>query len=267
MKKDFSASILKKIRAKNITPRERSYFFAKTILHVLLGIAFLALGMISVALVWHLIQNFAFVEFILDRPQVLIKLFWFGVPLFWIFLSIVLWIVTEQVVRRTDRAYRIPFWGIGIMVFFVQILGGITLEQSRIGEKTDLMFEKRIEWYQGAERMNDRIERMQERGFLVGIIFDVPSERFILLQDVTGKKWEVELSPERRMPPLELKTGIKLGMMGEITGENSFRAFSWKPARGRPMDRRTKESLLEKEDGRIMRPPMSNQTRNFRERN
>lgn len=265
MKKDFSASVLKKIHAKKIAPRERYYFIAMTMIRVFAGIAFLAFGMLSVALVWHLIHNFAFLEFILERPNILGKIFWFGVPVFWMILSVTLWVVTEQVVQRTDRAYRIPFWAIGVALLFLQVIGGFILEQSRVGERIDVLFETRMDWYHGAERMNQRMERMPEQGFLVGEIMEVKSDTFILLNDITRTQWEVHFEQAKQHQP-EFKEGMEIRMIGEMTGIHSFHAVSWKPARGRPMDRRSEE-LLKRKDGRNVRPPRIDRLRPLQERN
>ncbi len=233
MNKKFTASILKTIHAGKITPRERYYFIAKTVFRIFTGIIFLAFGMLSVALVWHLIHNFAFAEFILDRPRILGKLLWFGVPIFWMILSVALWIVTEQVVRQTNRVYRVPFWVIGITVLLIQILGGFILEQSQVGERVDSLFEKRMEWYQGAERINRRFERMPEQGFLVGRVLEIKSDTLILLNDMTDKKWEVHFEhiQNRR---IQIEEGIVIRIVGEMLSEGEFSATHWRPIRRNP---------------------------------
>ena len=265
MKKNFTASILKKIHAKKNSPRERYYFIAKRVLQLFSGIAFLIFGMLSVALVWHLIHNFEFLEFIWDKPQILGKLLWFGVPLFWMIAAAALWVVTEQVVQRTERAYRVPFWIIGTGILLLQVLGGLALEQSNVGERIDAGFEKRMEWYNGAERINRRMERMPEKGFLVGEIVEVKSDTFILLNDMTNKEWEVQFEHIRESQP-ELEEGMKIRMVGEMKGENEFLAFSWKPARKRPQDGRPKEFFQRKGDP-AMRGHQIDRLRMIQERN
>jgi hypothetical protein len=260
MKKNFTDSVLKKIHAKKITPREHSYFLAKTIIQIFAGIAFLAFGMLSIALVWHLIHNFAFVEFIFDSPRILAKLFWFGVPVFWIILSVLLWIVTEQIVRQTKRVYRIPFWVIGIIVLLVQVLGGFILEQSQVGEQVDIMFEQRMEWYQGARRMNNRLERMPENGFLVGTVLEIKSEKIILLNDMTNKQWEVRLNSDRAQR-FQIEEGLKIRMIGEMISENEFLATSWRPARKRPPLHGKRNELFRKKGRRDMRPPFRSRSK------
>ncbi len=256
MKKNFTDSVLKTIRAKKITPRERSYFIAKTVIQIAAGIAFFLFGMLSVALVFHLINNFAFAEFILNHPQLLRKLFWFGVPVFWVVLSVLLWFVIEQIVRETKRVYRMSFGVIGILVLSIQVLGGFILEQSQVGEQVDLIFEQRMNWYHGAQKINRRLERMPEHGFLVGEVLKVKSDSLIFLNDIMNKEWEVYLESKRR-PPFEIKKGMKLRMIGEMRGENEFKAIDWKPARDRrpPLHKRRNSF---KKDERGMRPPFHN---------
>lgn len=254
MKQDFSASILKKIRAKKVTQRERWYFVVKTISHVFLGVVFLGFGMLSIALVWHLVHNFAFAEFILEQPHVLGKLLWFGVPIFWIILSIVLWIMTEQVVRRTDRAYRIPFWIIGVTVLLFQVVGGFLLEQSQIGGRVDITFERRMDWYNGMERINHRFERMPEEGFLMGKVIKIESNTLILLNDRIEKTWRVHLESlsNRRM---EIKEGMIIRLVGEVEGVDEFFADSWRPER--PPRMMQKQNISQqKKDRRDMRLPL-----------
>ncbi len=259
MKNKFADSVLKKIHAKKITPRERSYFIAKTILHIFAGIIFLAFGMISIALLWHLIHNFDFLEFIWERPNILAKLLWFGVPLFWMILAVILWLVTEQVVQRTDKAYRIPFWVIGLTILLIQIFGGFILEQSRVGERLDVMFEKRMEWYNGAERINRRFERMPENGFLAGTVLQIKSDTVILLNDRTNKEWNVQLEKNSTFPFYQIKEGINIRMIGEMIGENEFLATFWRPARKRPLRGGRGEKF--NKDSRFMPSPLFNRLR------
>lgn len=254
MKYDFSAAVLKKIRAKKITPRERWYFLAKTISRVFLGVVFLGFGMLSVALVWHLIHDFAFAEFILEQPHILGKLLWFGVPIFWLILSIVLWIVTEQVVRRTDRVYRVPFWIIGVSVLFVQVFGGFLLEQSQVGVRVDAGLENRMDWYNGMGRINKRFERMPEQGFLVGRVMKIESDTLILLNDRTGETWKVHFESlyNRRT---EMKEGMIIRMVGAVMKPGEFFANAWRPER--PSRMMQQENFLpQKKDRRDMRRPL-----------
>jgi hypothetical protein len=215
---------------------------------------FLGFGMLSVALVWHLIHNFAFAEFILEQPHILGKLLWFGVPIFWLVLSVVLWIVTEQVVRRTDRVYRVPFWIIGVSVLLVQVFGGFLLEQSQVGERVDGAFEHRMEWYNGMERINKRFERMPEQGFLVGRVIKIESDTLILLNDRTGETWKVHFETLEN-PRVEMKEGMIIRMIGEVIRPGEFFADHWKPER--PPRMMQKENFpQQKKDRRGMRQPL-----------
>lgn len=254
MKHDFSAAVFKKIRAKKITPRERWYFLAKTISHVFLGIIFLGFGMLSVALVWYLIHNFAFAEFILEQPYVLGKLLWFGVPIFWLILSVVLWIVTEQVVRGTDRVYRVPFWIVGVSVLLLQVFGGGVLEQSQVGERVDVGFENRMDWYNGMGRINKRFEHMPEQGFLMGKVMKIKSDTLILLNDRTGETWKVHFESlyNRRN---EIKEGMIIRMVGEVTRPGEFFANAWRPKRP-PRMMQQENFLPQKKDRRNIQRPL-----------
>jgi uncharacterized membrane protein YidH (DUF202 family) len=238
MKKNFTASILHTIHAKKITPHERYYFIAQTVLRIVSGIAFLAFGMLSVALVWHLIHNFAFAEFVLERPSILAKLFWFGVPLFWVILSVALWVVTEQIIKRTDRVYRVPSWGVGAVVLLLQIFGGFVLEQSSVGERLDLLFEQRMELYHGAQRINHRFERMPEAGFLAGKIMKLEPNKMLLLNDRIGKMWNVSV-PSLTNGRIVLREGMIIRLFGKMISDNEFKTVLWRPEMPpRMMDRR-----------------------------
>ena len=233
MKNNFAASVLNKIHKKKISPRERYYFVCRVILKIVALIFFLLFGMLAMAVLLHLVHNIAFLEFVIDRPRVFMKFFWFGVPLFWIVMTVALWGVTEKVVEQTDRAYRIPFWAIGLSVLVLQVGGGIILEQSRVGERADLMFEQRMSWYHGAERINRRAERMPEDGFLGGEVVSMESDTLFVLSDMTEKVWRVQLLPVR-VPREKLEEGMRIQMVGEMISNNEFLAVSWRSARKGP---------------------------------
>jgi hypothetical protein len=245
MKKNFTASVLQKIHTQKISPRERYYFICKTVLKILALLFFLLFGMHAMGMVFHLVNNIEFLGFVLNQPRILMKLVWFGVPLFWIVLAITLWGVTEKVAQQTDRAYRIPFWVLGVLALLIQIGGGIVIEQSNMGEKADQMFERKMDWYQGAERINDRMERMPEKGFLGGVVVSVESDNVILLNDMTNKKWKVKIIP-KPFDDRVLEEGMKIHMVGEIVKDDTFLAVDWRPAR-KPMGNQKGD--------RQMRPP------------
>lgn len=237
MKNNFADSVLKKIHRQKISPHERYYFVALAVLKVSALLMFLFLGMHSVAMVLHLVNNIEFLGFVLEQPRVLVKLIWFGVPLFWMVLAVALWVVIENLAQKTERAYRIPFWMIGVLALVLQVAGGFVMERSQIGERADQMFEKRMEWYHGAERINRRMERSPQKGFLVGMVLEIKSNELILLNDMDGKVWRVELIPNPRIS-YKMREGVKIGVVGEMIGNDEFVAERWRPLKDRPDGKR-----------------------------
>lgn len=232
MNKKFAASVLNRIHKQKISRREKIYFIARNVSKVTSLIIFLLFGMLAVAMVLHLANNIEFLAFIWDRPRILTKVLWVGVPFFWVMMAAALWIVTEKLVQKTDRAYRIPFWVLGITALLVQVGGGIVLEQSRVGERLDQSFENRMQWYQGAGKINRKFQRSPEQGLLAGHVLEIKSDELILLNDMTEKEWRVYIDIDSNPRKKKMEEGMDIRLVGEMSGEQEFTAELWRPARG-----------------------------------
>ncbi len=234
MNKNFAASVLNRIHKKKISPRERVYFIAKRVLQVVAGILFLGLGMVAIAILWFMLTHIEFVGMIMDSPRILLKWVMWGIPLLWALLAAASGVVAEKLIQSTGRLYRVSFGVLAGGVLLVQVIGGVALESLHVGEMADAAIERQAHWYQGNERINRRLERAPEHGFLVGAVKEIKSKELILVNDMSGEEWRVKLQ-KRADVRQELEVGMKIHMVGEMLGEQEFLAAHWRAAGDRPL--------------------------------
>ncbi len=222
----ISKSVLKKIEQGKIEPRSKWFFLLRNTIFVAGGALFFVFGIIATSIIFHFWNHLEFAEFLWESPQILIKIFAFGVPFFWFFFAIILGAFANFMARKSPRGYKVPIT-LGISsLLFLQIASGFFLEKSNIGDVLDNVMEHRMPFYQGAEKMRNKMWRSVEDGFLAGKIIRIESDTLFLLDDLNEVEWKIKCKKCQERPFMDkvLKIGNKVKMVGRKTGEAEFEA-------------------------------------------
>ncbi len=234
--KKLSKSVLKKIQKEQITPTARTYFIFRNMVIGGLGILFLVLGILACAIIIHFLNNAEFLEFVWKGPRQFLKLLWFGIPVFWIILLIGLVFITTYLTRKTPKGYKFPFgWALGAFLLS-QIIGGIVLEGSNIGEQLDQRIARHISFYQNRQERRQKFWKNPENGFLAGTIIEINENGILLLDDWNKTQWTVDFTKSMIGERVQLQPDEKIRLIGTKAGNTEFIADqirSWKRARGR----------------------------------
>ncbi len=223
-KNHLSKSVLEKIKTEQITPTSKWYFLVRNICLIGLVGLFAIFGMLASAIIFHFLNNFEFLEFLLEGPRVFMKVFWIGIPFIWIFLSIFFCLFAGYTLQKTKKGYKIPLLlGIG-SIFLVQIASGALLEQSQVGERLDKNFAQRLSFYKHAHARREGLWMKSDEGFLAGTIIEVQDDKILLLDDLKKKRWTVDYAKSRIGPRVELNPEIKIRIRGEKISDIEFKA-------------------------------------------
>ncbi|MCD4668967.1 MAG: hypothetical protein K8S14_00830 [Actinomycetia bacterium] len=134
-------------------------------------------------------------------------------------------------IRHTRTGYRYPLLKILSINIVISVLLGVTFFYTGGAEKMEQIFAEKIPAYKGIEE--NKISRWSdpENGFLGGVIIEDKNNEIILVEDFSGKKWEIIIQEIIISQRVSLEIGEKIKIIGEILEDNIFTAQeirSWK---------------------------------------
>ena len=229
---DISEKVIKKIKKDKIEPHSKKRFILKrTAIWMLLGLSLL-LGIVACSVVIFQIKHaewdfYHLLDYTLLRYIILI------LPYFWITFLIIFLILVYLNFRRTERGYRIKPVLVIFCTFLISILGGFLLYQTGFSEKLEAVFQEKIPVYRWVNSGRHRMWMSPHRGLLSGEILKLVSSQEIEFRDLQGKNWIVDISNAIWRGRLRPSPGLKIKLIGEMTGDNKFKASEIRPLYGR----------------------------------
>lgn len=220
----------------------------KHLLWAAAGTVFGVLGALGAGMIWYLVHNLEFMDFLMHRPSMLAHLFWFGVPMLWCGVAIAGAVSLAKWFRSQGCGYRRRAWVVLLLIFAVQGSAGFALEQSKVGEHVDQVLEQKMHWYRGVNRMHGWLEEHPEAGFLMGTVVEVRDDTLFILSTRGQKIWEVEHTAELpRKGKLEVAMDVRV--VGAPIDEMRFRALRIRPVRGGPLPPRGDRAKMRPQKG------------------
>jgi len=230
--KDFSGKILDKIKEKNVQPYSKWHFIIRRSLIWILFVMALVLGSLACGVVifqlrhadWDLYPylNMDYGTFVL-----------LNLPYFWLVFLLVFMGVAYFYCRRTERGYRCPTaWLIMASVIF-SFAGGIVAYRVDLAERLEVVFRNNIRAYRVLQDRKAAIWLAPEKGLLAGEIVKIISVKEIQLKDLNGRMWRMDIGHARWRGFLKASVGLKIKIIGKITGKNYFMVKEVRPWQGR----------------------------------
>ncbi len=231
---NVSKKTLEKIKKEKIRPFSRHWYRAKKATIWILAGLFMILGILATGVVifrlthtdWDLFSRSGYgpVEFIL-----------FALPYFWLLCLIAFLTVAFMTFRRTEKGYRYRAFVIILSSTLLSVIGGGLLYQSGFSARLESAFFEKSPLYRTLNRGPHRMWTAPERGFLAGTILQIISGKEMVLVDLHGQKWRVDISGAfwrgRRLPEKNLDVKI----IGEMLKDHKFVAREVRPMHGRRM--------------------------------
>jgi hypothetical protein len=224
MKKHLTDFVLQKIKKEHIQPHSKWYFFLRTLLLGGGGMFFFLLGTLASAIIFHFINFNESFDFIAQSPPTFFKLFWLGLPLVWIGITLAGGILALYFSRKTKKGYKIPLLVWGILIFIPQVVVGFFLEQSHIGERADEMIAHHMSFYTSIHQRRHNLWSQPRDGFLAGTILEIKNDTFLILDDFKNQKWNVDYSRTKKRGRQNILVGEKIKMIGKKISDRVFYA-------------------------------------------
>ncbi|MFC1810590.1 hypothetical protein ACFLZH_03760 [Patescibacteria group bacterium] len=226
---EVSKKILDKIDIAKIKPRPKWQFILGHVAIWALFAASILFGSAAVSLGLHKL-------FILNDWGIMGKLpggpvagFLVILPYLWILVLGLMIFVASKIFTQTEKGYKVSPWIVVIASIAISMILGSILFASRTAEGMENFMRHNVKPYDQYQEFREKVWHAPEAGILPGRIVDVRGDVMIILNDLSGKKWEVDISEAQMPPRMKLVEGEVIVAVGEKTSDNEFKAEGIKP--------------------------------------
>ncbi|MCD6109491.1 hypothetical protein J7J83_01920 [bacterium] len=226
---DISKNILKEIDEKHIKPIPKWQFILLNIgLFVMFGFAILFGSLATGLILFHI---FSTDWEIVPRIGGGLHSFIYVLPYMWIIVTGLMIFLATLVYKHTFKGYRLKPSIIVLISIIASLLVGSVLFATKSAEGMEKILRENVAPYAQYRESRERIWQTPEHGILPGRIIDIKKTSFMLLDDFSGKRWQVDIT-DAKMPRFIKKpqVGDLVIVTGERTGQNSFEADGIRPA-------------------------------------
>jgi hypothetical protein len=212
--------IIKDIKNKKIKPLPKWVFNSQNILFWIAVVLNTILGAFAISLVVFLFTN--------SDPITLnssAEIFIFSFPLFWILLSIFLFVFGYFYYRKTDNGYKATVTNFAIKNLGIVLIIASIFWLTGISERFNAIFSDSIPYYKNYIDTRYKAWSQPQFGRLAGTIKKVyPEHNFLVLEDFDKQEWTVHYKQAGCM--VRLIKGTKIKSTGKIIEEVSTNSFS-----------------------------------------
>lgn len=223
---------LERIKKERLVPSGRSMIVLARAWRWLLVAAFLILGALSLAAALQLSWDMDWDGRALAAigPGGFLRM----IPYFWIAVLAAFFTLLFAGVRKTENGYRIRSGALWEAALFSLAAAGLVwamLDGGRIAHRAMLRI---FPAYEEIAYTKEKQWSQPERGMLAGTVRQVRSQDAFVLDDLSGKRWEVALSEETLVRPMaKIGQGEKVKIIGKVSKDGFFDASEIRPWEGR----------------------------------
>ncbi len=231
MKDDLGKRILEKIEKEQVQPYSRWRFILQHTTMWSLFVLSLLLGSLACGVV---IFQLTHTDWNLYRTlhMELTTFLFFILPYFWLAFLLGFTGFAYFYFRRTRRGYRYPtIWLISGSIL-LSLVGGVIVYKVDLAERLETAFRNNIAFYRMIQERKTRIWVAPEKGLLAGEIIGIPNRNEIRLKDFKGNIWQIDVKNALWRGWLTASKGLKVKIIGQMEGQNSFTAREIRPWQG-----------------------------------
>ncbi len=221
---NLSNKILDKIETNNIHPNRKVSVIAKRIGIWTLAITALIIGSLGAAVIIFVLANQdwdIYTRFSDNRALFALLI----LPYFWFILLGASIILGYYFFRHTKKGYRYSIIIVAIVYIVITFGLGTIFYNLGIGNNIEEVFAHNIDNYNRIAQ-NRAIWTHPERGLLAGEIISADTNQ-IIIEDLLGRKWQIDTSSTTGRGFLNLGADIKI--LGELNNSKIFRADNIRP--------------------------------------
>lgn len=224
---NVSKSVVDKIKKEDVKPKPKWWFVIMHAAMWMLMVLAVFVGSMAVGVLIH--------EFVgTDWTQVhrlgrgMLPGFVLVLPYLWFGILGLMLLVSYYLFAHTKKGYRFhPLLIMGAAVL-ISVLLGMGLYISRTSERFEQVMIERIPQYAEYQREREQMWVAPDRGVLAGIIVDEREGVLLVLNDVKGQEWRVDISGARYRDG-QVAVGRTVMAVGEKVGAYEFTASEVRP--------------------------------------
>lgn len=225
----LSNTILKEIKEKDIKPIPKWQF---ALLHigmwVLFGFALLFGSLATGIILFHV----ATTDWeVVPRIAGGLHSFLYVLPYIWILVVGLMIFLATKVYKHTTKGYRVKPSIIVAIAIIASLALGSVLFATRFAQGMDRVLREKVQPYRAYQELREKVWQVPERGLLPGKIVKMDDDSLWIIDDYSGKKWEVDVS-DAVMPPRAPQPRLydHVVVVGEKTDTFTFEAEGIRPA-------------------------------------
>jgi len=216
---NLSKSVLDKIQKGEVKLKPRWQF---VLVHVVLwgAVVFsIILGSLATGVVLRevIYTNWDFVPHLGKGP---VKGFLFLIPYFWIGTLILVVCASSWLLSKTKKGYRFKPWMFVLSTVLISVLIGTGMFFSRLSDRFDDAVCDHLQPCSMLKKHREMMWLAPEHGVLAGRILEIKGKELWVVNDMTGKKWNVLVGECGFKPRIDLP----IVAHGKKLGENKFKA-------------------------------------------
>jgi len=227
----LSKNVIDKIHEKHIKPLPKWLFIIGHIALWLLFALSIFIGAAAVSLGLHKL-------FVLNDWGIIGRLpgghiggFLLILPYIWILILGLMVLAAFHLFKHTEKGYKISPWlvvGISVVISFIV---GSLMFANRTAEGMENFMREKLPQYREFQEFREKVWHAPEQGVLPGRIISIEGKSMIIMDDLNGEKWEVDISKAQVPPLMKLKVDDLIIAVGKIEGKGEFKADSIKPTK------------------------------------
>jgi hypothetical protein len=218
-----SEELINKIKSSGIKQKPRWYCILENVVFWSIFFLSIILGGIAFSIILYAIGESDF-NLLRNLSSPGIRSLISFLPFVWILFLGVSLTIAALGIRNTKKGYRYSLlWILGVNIL-LSVLFGFLFFYTGGGQNIERIFAKRVGIYTGIEERKISRWSRPESGFLSGMILEKQSDNILLLEDFTGKKWQINIQDVVIHFRLSLESGEKIKIIGIALEENIFRA-------------------------------------------
>ena len=227
---NVSQDTLKKIKNKDIKPKPRWHFLLKDYVVWIFGFISLLVGSLSFSVVLYMLVNNDW-DIYSNISNSLWQFILTPLPYFWLLFLLIFIGVAYYNFRHTKGGYKIAVHKLIAGSIIFSILFGSFLYKIGVAQTMDGLVIGNEYFYKKVINRRAGAWSQPDKGLLAGVLIYVEDEEHVTVKGLDGELWQVDVT-EAELPLLPVEISMPLKIIGEVQGDNIFKAKAIFPMKG-----------------------------------
>jgi len=233
----ISQEVLKQIKQSKISPRPKWFFKFKNFIFWFLFIISVIFGGFSIGTLIYQYENQNSFTAYYHLSNNFLESFFLAIPYFWLIIFLVLIAFSIYDYFHTKKGYRYNVLIIAGLSLLISLILGISFFYLGLGKTIDQQLNEKVSFYYQLNQQKEKVWDQPEKGLIAGTIKEIKSNNTFLLEDLSGKSWQVNYPNAQIFGRAKVKIGEQIKIVGKKQNADEFNAQQIKPYSGNAMQK------------------------------